>query len=148
MTDHDDDLFARALAEAPVQLSAAGRARRAAIGDELRAAARGRRRRRVAVRTAAAAAVLLAAVAWWRARGDAALPVRIAPERDLLAAVRVHDDPTVLARCTVHPSLHGDVLLDDDALLALLADAGRPTGLIRKPGGVILTADVTDRIGE
>src|SRR6185436_13565052 len=146
--EHDDDLFARALAEAPVQLSAAGRARRTAIGQELRTAARTRRRRRVAVRAVAAAAVLLAAVAWWYARGDAVLPVRIAPERDLLAALRVHDDSTVLARCTVHPSLQGDVLLDDDKLLALLADAGRPTGLIRRPGGVVLTADVTDPISE
>jgi hypothetical protein len=149
MTDHDD-LFARALAEAPVQLSHAGHARRAAIGAGLRAAARARRRRRLAVRAAAAVAVLLTAVVWWRGHGaaDLPVPVRIAPAPDRIAATRVHDDPTVLARCTVRPALRGDVMIDDDELLALLEGAGRPTGLIRRPDGVVLTAQVFDPIGE
>jgi hypothetical protein len=38
--------------------------------------------------------------------------------------------------------------VDDAELLALLASAQRPTGLIRTPLGVTLTASVTDSLGD
>lgn len=47
--------------------------------------------------------------------------------------------------------IHGTVRVervDDAELLALLASAQRPTGLIRTPLGVTLTASVTDSLGD
>jgi hypothetical protein len=133
-----EDLFDRALAEEPVALSPAGAARREALRGTLERGVVRRRRGRAAVRWGVAA-MLVAATLPTALRGPDWTPTPISPAppagRVAYADLEVvRDDPGVLARCAV----------DDTELLTTLAAADRPTGLIRVPGRVILTADVLD----
>jgi len=54
----------------------------------------------------------------------------------------VHDDPEVLDRFTIREAAPIETArIGDDELLALLAAAGQPSGLIRAGGKVIFTND-------
>jgi hypothetical protein len=141
--------FEQELRESPVTLSADGRRRRHELAGLAVGALRSRVRRRRAVR--AAALVLAGACLFfaWPARqgsspapGDPEVP---APLRTELVATA----PGVVDRLAALPD--GTVRverMDDAELLALLASAQRPTGLIRTPLGVTLTASVTDSLGD
>jgi hypothetical protein len=71
-------------------------------------------------------------------QADDASPV---PARSLRVVV-VHNDPTILERSRISGNARPVVHIDDDELLHLLAEAGRPEGLIRAGGRVMLTSEV------
>lgn len=152
MTDHED--WFEDTGE--VRLSDDGKARHREMGAALSAAVVSRRRRRSAARWSASglAAALLVTLAW---------PARLAlpgfgPDRPAQTAQvelrhmnygAVRDDASVLQRYGVTPApLPAEIWVGDRQLVELLASAGRPTGLIRAPGRVVLTADVVDELGE
>lgn len=112
-------------------MTAAGLARRDAMLEILQAVVVGRRRRRRAARWAAAALVIVAAVLVWPDAGANAPDENPGGLRHI-AFEEVRNDPDVVAR-------HG---IDDDELLDLCREVGRPTGLIRIRDRVILTAEV------
>jgi len=138
-------------------LSPAGAARRDTMlrllqGEVVR---RGRRRRFARVAIAAAIPAIAAAAGIWAYRAGTVPPgappaevVRPAPEVPAPAAPPepvepasrplrievVRDDPTVVDRARI----------GDGELLALLASAGRPSGLIRA-GGVVIVTDTPSR---
>lgn len=148
-------------------LSAAGRARRDAMRDALSAqtvrTARVRRTRRRAA--GATLLVLIAAGAAYLilprtgpaphvppiATDDRA-PIDSAPRAEPSMRIQIVSagmDPERLAAITVAttPDL-ARYAIDDDALLGLLDEAGRPTGIARTPDGrVWLTSNVTDPLG-
>lgn len=115
-------------------LTLEGLARRDTMRDLLQGAVVTRRRRRTAYRwasrSAAAAAVILAALLVW--------PNGKVPENPTglnnVVFETVRNDPTAVARFAI----------DDDELLALCREVGRPTGLIRVNDQLILTEDVVD----
>lgn len=143
-------------------LSARGEARRGEILGLLYTAQRSRRRRRMAARGVLAVApmVLVAGLVMLMRAGPAAPskagPVAIAPpapapvvpvapesETPDAAPSRiqmVQTSPTLDRWLVSTPPPRPEVFIDDDQLLALMAEAGRPTGLIRTRGRVILTA--------
>lgn len=148
-------------------LSARGEARRGEILEQLYRAQRGRRRKRLAAKGAIAAlpvlaiAVLVATLSGTpsqpprppEAMGpapdappaavaqDAAAPDPVAPLRPDVRIELVRTDPGAAERCLVRTEpLRPGVRIDDTELLALMAEAGRPTGLIRTRDRVILTA--------
>jgi len=136
-------------------LSAEGRARRDAIGDELAArvpveAAR-RRRRRTATRATGVAAILaLAAGAWWWGSRPVATPAPAptgpiaqapAPAQPRIEIVRVETEPGIAERYAVSPTVRAE-RIGDEELLALLAEHGTPTGLVRTPERVYLTGEI------
>src|SRR5262249_51319542 len=120
----------------------AGLARKRAMLEELRAAVLWRRRSRAGIRWGSAAAMLLfTALVLWIAR-----PLSregMAPPQEAFQNVQVeyvHDQPDILARETILTApLPRETFVDDEALLALLARAHRPSGLIRVGGRVMLT---------
>jgi hypothetical protein len=145
----------------PFSLSPAGTARRSAIGTQLQRAMRTRRRNRVLARTAVAALVpaLAIAAAWWTLRPPTAPtiatappapanPGLIAPSGPALPAPAftmagatftiIHDQPDIIARLAPQPDPASITRIDDDRLLATLAEAGRPSGLIRVGHRVLL----------
>lgn len=152
MTDFER-WFDEALAEQPATLSPTGAARRDALRTALQGAVVRRRRTRRALRAGAAAA-LLAALAWFAWPATIRAPLVPAPPSDRLSIahadfVVVCDDPGIVARCAAPASaLAAETWVDDDALLDLLARAGRPTGLLRTGRRVVLTEDVVDPLGE
>jgi hypothetical protein len=122
-------------------LTAAGAARRTAMGEMLQAAVVSRRRRRVAFRLAGAAAVAMVLALL--------LSPGISPDPGAglkhVAFETVRDDPGILARYAARPAaIPAETWIEDDELLDLLRSADRPTGLIRIDDRVILTVDVTD----
>jgi len=142
-----EDLFDRALAEEPVALTPAGAARREAMRGALERGVVRRRRGRMALRWSAAAALVLATLP--ALRGPEWTPIHIEPRPGPGPIARadvevVRDDPGVLERCAGSAPPRLVQRIDDDELLTTLAAASRPTGLIRVPGRVILTADVLD----
>jgi hypothetical protein len=99
-------------------------------------AARGRRR--LVLRGGAAAALAAGLLLF-----DLAAPAR-APAHGVRIEL-VRDDGGVMARLAPPaPPVAAGTWVDDDQLLALLASAGRATGLIRARGRVLLTVEVTD----
>lgn len=107
-----------------------GLVRRNAMREMLQAAVVTRRRRRQAYRWAAAAVVILAALLVWPGNTPTAEPSGLKN----VAFETVRNDPGVLARYQI----------DDDELLQLCREVGRPTGLIRMKDKLILTAEVAD----
>ena len=130
-----------------IRLSAAGVARREAMLHDLKVAVVRRRRHRAATRwggLTALAAVLVLALCWSAVRGTrTGAPARqeavfkanaFSLQHPELSNVRlevIRDEPGLLARSWV----------GDDELLALLAAAHHPAGLIRVEGRVILTGE-------
>ena len=53
----------------------------------------------------------------------------------------VATEPGIAERYAVHPTVRAE-RIGDEELLALLAAQGTPTGLVRTPAGVYLTADI------
>jgi len=155
-------------------LSPLGSARRGEILERLYSAQRSRLRRRTAARSAAIAAPVIALAATvlivqaGRTPSAPASPIpgpspiahvsppaplipsppviESSPPESLIARVEwIQTDPDILARYAVAPPPPPpDTYIDDDALLTLLAQAGRPTGLIRTQGRVILTSGTID----
>ena len=123
-------------------LTAAGLARRTAMGEMLQGAVVSRRRRRMAFRWAGAAALTLV-LALLLSPGIS--PDNSGAELRHVAFETVRDDPGILARYAATPSaIPPETWIEDDELLDLLRSADRPTGLIRIDDRVILTVDVTD----
>jgi hypothetical protein len=143
------------------QLSLAGKTRRDTMLDELvevmkHTHHRRRIRRRVVAGGGCVSVLLLLWVFWpavrpaeraTTAEGPAAQPNRAvtSPRDDLsLRYTRLVDtDPTVVDRCRVEPESTVD-RIDDRMLVETLASIGRPAGLIRYGGRVLLTHAVTD----
>jgi hypothetical protein len=133
-------------------LSPAGEARREAMLRDLKAAVTRRRRQRMALRVAAlggAACLLLAAVLpgrpeaprRWPAAGEAVRTERPAPLLELANArlEMVRDSAGILERVAVGDRpISPSTFTDDEGLLASLAAAERPAGLVRFEGGVVV----------
>jgi hypothetical protein len=158
--------FAFALARSHT-LSPAGHARRARMRDDLIAAVVRRRRLRRAARVGSLALVLASAAALlWPSPARPAAP---ADTFTHFTFARVHDAPARVASWRVSGAPSADVIRTADALwtqlefaavptravprevfandaqiLQLLAQAERPTGLVRSAAGVFFTADVVD----
>lgn len=149
-------------------LSSAGEARREEILGRLESAQAWRRRRRHAARAAAISApILVLAIVVAQLRPHSApTPGPIADsnpagpwsvpstlemtEQTLAAAPRsaariemVATDPGILDRLALKTAaVPAETYIGDDELMALMAEAGEPTGLIRARGRVILSADL------
>jgi len=132
-----------------VSLSEKGAARRRAIKDRIvvRLVRRRRRRRAAEALLAAACALLLLPIVQ---RGGGAPGPGVGPgvapsgHAVLVQVRRVGDDPSVLARCRLAEGEHVR-RLDDRALWAALAAAGRGGGLVKVEGsGVLLAGIATD----
>jgi hypothetical protein len=148
-------------------LSARGETRRGEILEQLYRAQRTRRRKRLAAKGAIAALPVLAIAALVatlsgtpsqpprppEATGHApdpspaavaqnpAAPDPVAPLPPAVRIELVRTDPEAAERCLVRTEpLRPGVQIDDTELLALMAEAGRPTGIIRTRDRVILTA--------
>jgi hypothetical protein len=132
------------MAEHGFFLSEAARTRQRADLPRLLSAVRWRRRRR---RLAQGAAVTMAVAALWFAFGLGAGPAGPGRPSETVNAPRwtvVHDDPGVLARCTVPTVERSEWWIDDAGLRALLREAERPDGIVRVRGQVLVSADAVD----
>jgi hypothetical protein len=138
-------------------LSDAGRSRCEAMLPDLQAAVvrRGHRRRmqRYATRGAGTLVLLVLAgtvlVKTWPAAGPMRIVEAPAPREpqgvERSSPQILETRPGALERYSVLPrSEPGGQIIDDRQLVAMLADMGRPAGLIRAEGHARLTADVTD----
>src|SRR5262245_52398894 len=135
-------------------LSAAGTARREAILEEMRSALRSRRRRRLVVRATAGAAPVLAAVVVLAsvmnrtpegtgARGVAAGGGAVATSLQRLVFHEVGTEAGLAGRWAApKPAVGLCTVVTDDELLAELQAVGRPAGMIRSAGHVVLTRRV------
>ncbi len=127
-------------------LSPEGLARRERMRAELQAALSRRRRTRIAVRTGAVASALLLAILVVRP----SQPSRTLPPPPVYPAAPacafttlVRTDPGILKRFSVSPPVRlEDYLIGDETLLKELAEAGRPTGLIRVNGQTFLADEI------
>ena len=127
-------------------LTAAGLARRTAMGEMLQAAVVSRRRRRRALRWASGTAL---ALVFALLLSPGASPVAGGAGLKHVAFEIVRDDPGIVTRYVARPSaIPAETWIEDDELLDLLRSADRPTGLIRIDDRVILTGDVTDNSPE
>ncbi len=140
-----------------VQLSEAGEARRGAILRQMEASLRRRVQRRRAARGLGAglAVVLLAGGAALLLRTPGAAPVpRPGPGPIATAGENASPAGLTMRHATFQvvqtrhiPGLSGGAAavttIDDDQLLAELQAMGRPTGIIRTRGTVVLTGNVT-----
>jgi hypothetical protein len=141
----------------PIPLSAAGEARREEMLSRLQAALVRKRRARWACRVAALAgvpAMVIAAIIIVRpgpggpesGGGTSAIspPAAHPVEGEWKMRIQiVHNDPGVLARSApAAKPLEREAVIDDEELLKLLHDLGRPSGLARVPGGVYLTSNL------
>ncbi len=148
--------FENVLARA-TPLSPQGHARRAVMQQTLVAAVVRRRRTRRAVRIALVGAALLLGLrlAFLRPptvetvepalRHIAFSIVRDDAPLTHLAFTRVTDDATATLGWRVpSQAVPADMIVDDAQLLHLLANADRPTGLVRRGAHVFLTANVVD----
>ncbi|UCD74292.1 MAG: hypothetical protein JSV91_10925 [Phycisphaerales bacterium] len=144
-------------------LSPSGLARRESMRRQLTAAMnrihrRRRQRRRLTAAAAGIAFIVLASLAVQLL--PASIPLAERPDRRLAGdpslrpspdvseprgcVIRiVRTDPSVLDR-VARPVQSTAVILDDEALLAMLAEIDRPAGLVRYGGKVHLTRPVTD----
>jgi len=132
-------------------LSDAGAARRDAMLRELQRAVVRRRRLRTALRSSAGlltVTTILALVILYDRPSSELAPKESPPSFPVLTSVHlkiVHDEPGIVARHLVETRpIDPKIILDDDALLESLAAIGRPTGLIRVQGKLILTEKVAD----
>jgi len=157
--------------ESTVTLSAAGRARRDAMLEELMVEV-GRVRRARSLRrrckSAVALALLLGGVALLPrllgGSGPSSAPVPPAPvagpvespsfvpnapvrqpDQRFTHVQRLSTDPAVLSRFAPAPANGTIEIVDDSALLRALAEIGRPAGLIEIDGREIVSAPVTDK---
>lgn len=145
--------------ERGLQLSAQGRFQRKRMLDSLLAevprSARRRRRRRSVMRTGVAVMVIgAAAFTWFNAQprggqspeADSSNIAASEPSQsEAIKIERVRTDPTIVERLAVRERVDPEqVAISDERLLAILESIGRPTGLIRTPDRVRLTAEVTD----
>jgi hypothetical protein len=119
-----------------------------------RAEARRRRQRRVARNVAWSVGLILAGLSITRwefiASRNSAQPVppmAVGPRAKMnnpaidhpSAAIEYfHTDPSIAARLTIPPAAPQWHMIDDDAFLKTLADAGQPAGIIRVQGRSIL----------
>ena len=119
------------------KLSAAGAARKAAILGELDSAMKWRNRRRSAGRAGSVLvpAVLLAVAVYWMS-----MPARVGVPNAPGPGVARAEIPRVEIVKT--GSLAMVQTIDDSELQSILAAAGKPCGLIRTGGRVILAADL------
>lgn len=158
-----------ALCPGPAATTAALAARKAQILADLQRTMARRRATRLAVRAAGAAAITAAlaipaalGLATFHRRPPApaaasfhtAAPPRrpltptfidattpsSAPSRSTLHVEIITDPPDILTRCAVTGDPASIPLLSDDDLLAALAEAGRPAGLIRIQGRALLVS--------
>jgi hypothetical protein len=131
-------------------LSPAGEERREAILGLARHAARARRTRRRGVRAGAGALLVLmvagAGVYVTRpaqldhpARVDSTATCPAVPSRPASIA-SIDSDPTIARRLALAPEPQRWASISDDELLASLAEAGQPTGLIEVAGTTILVS--------
>jgi hypothetical protein len=147
------------------ELSAPGRQRRDAILRLAVQAARGRRRRRLAVRGAAVAcgSALAAGVAFQMASKWGLAPTTNAPVEltavlpspvptprvetppDTLRVAHIATDPTIAERLAVTPAAPAWSSIDDDELLASLAQDGKSAGLIETGGRTLLLSQTDFR---
>ena len=129
--------------------------------EELKGAVSRRRRRLTALRWSGVAVVPVLVVASWLTSGGPGKPESVAdkaaspvaspsePTRTTPVLLNidfevVETDAGILERYAVTSlPVSPETFLDDDSLLALLAAANRPTGLVRFGQQVFLTADVT-----
>lgn len=140
----------------PAPLSPAGQARRDRMLAVVMPAVHARRRRRRAAAAAAAAApVLLVGVLVWvlhptQPQGSpephgnpAAHASPAASEAEaFLASMVIRDRPELLKQAIVRGDASSIERISDDELLALLEEAGEPSGLIRTRGTALTAADV------
>jgi hypothetical protein len=133
-----------------LELSPLAQRRQQELLPEMLGAVRRRRHRRYLRRSIGALGlVLVAMLAFWPWEPNVpdaphALPMATAvPPR----WIEIATDPTVLARCEVVPVVHAEWFLDDGALQGLLADAGRPPGLVCIGNKVQVAAIAIDRWG-
>jgi len=149
-------------------LSAAGAARRERMMGEVSRAAGARRARRTTVKAAGALVLLCAAggAVWIAATGGNvgggtrevadALPGRGAPVREMevpapegrVVRVRVvTNEPGIVARYAAAP-VERVASMDDAELMRLMKEMGKPTGIVRTGGKVMLTAEMEKKEGE
>ena len=161
MTNYDDWFQGAELEQGNPRLSTEGLARRDAMRSSLTKAVVRRRRIRTGTRTAMALLVMLALV--WTLTPerlqtlDAPGQMNLAkgpsvteqPGSTIAVAVAVvQDDPSILERCSVAPTLSVTVFMGDAQLLTQLAEAGMETGIIRSGDLFRLTSDVSDQLSE
>lgn len=122
-----------------LELSSSARDRQQAMLPGLLTAVEHRRRRRLTVRTVGAAILLTAigvAVNELVGPRGAQLPQRDGPAVVVSTWTSFSDDPSVAERCVVANVSRAEWFIDDDEVNKLLAEAGRPTGIIRAGGRV------------
>ncbi len=129
-------------------LSAAGMARQQALRQALVARVEsGGRRRRLAGAALLVVGAMLAGLVAWHDRTRGGVPGRQegdGPGVPVPDIVVVHDDPTILGRWAAPAGAARIERIDDRDLLRLLAEAGRPTGLVRTADRAWTVRDVTD----
>jgi len=136
--------------EASEPLSPEGVARRTRMRAELQGALGRCRRRRTARRVSGACAIFLLALGIFRASTPP--PVVHASSPDPVtqtSVVFVRTDPETLKRFSVSlPCRMEDHLISDAALMRGMAEAGKPSGLIRVNGQVFLEEDIGSPAGD
>ncbi len=141
----------------PVQtpaLTATGAHRRDQILSGAHRALTSRRRRRALARTGAATCTIaaLAFAAFLAVRQKPQAPIELVeaatsqqlPEQSARMAPRfdvVRDEPGITSRLAAHPTTNV-ITIDDDALEAMLEEAGHPTGTVRTGGRVYLATSL------
>ena len=116
--------------------------RDAMLGDLVATMERLHRRRRIRRRLVTSAAVLaLAAGSTWLIASQQTTPVT--PAEDRVVTTPAESNGPIIRRVGLHRTgrIHS---VDDDELIARLAEIDRPTGLIRSEGRVWLTESVVD----
>ena len=159
MTNYDDWFQDAELEQGRPRLSAEGVARRDAMRSSLTKAVVRRRRIRTTTRAAMALLVMLALV--WTLTPDRLQTLDAPGQTNLakgpsvtdqpgsaIAVAVVQDDPSILERFRVAPTLSLTVFMDDAQLLEQLAKAGMETGIIRSGDLFMLTSDVSDQLSE
>jgi hypothetical protein len=128
-----------------LHLSAAGAARRDAMRSQLIADVVRRRRRRRATRGVFALLLLLGAgLLAGRVLAPASGPEPVVRGPGAGRLEVIGNDRGVLARLSVGGPPAAVAFLDDDQLVSMLVQDGRPAGLVRSGGHV----DVVPRVGE
>jgi hypothetical protein len=142
------------------ELSASGAERRDAMLRELNAAMGRRNLARAAVRASVIVvpAVIVACVIWLAGHGPVVpgkLPVLPSVGMHAMTETRgyrfiefVNTDPTITERLAVKPAMPAVQRISDAELQEMLGSMGRPTGIVRAGGRVLLVNDLRPAGGE